>query len=90
MDRDITEALVPVTDINLHFTVLKDFLVGLDTSVIDIFVADIDTLVVPTEEEVIEGMVACTGVVDIDTSVVDNGEAAIATDKNGINIKRAT
>ncbi len=49
MDRDImaekaiTAALVPVPDIGLHFTGRKDFLVGIDTSVIDIYIADIDT-----------------------------------------------
>ena len=76
-------ALEPVTDINLHFTVLKDSLRGIGTSVIDTFVADIDisvdidTSVVGTEEEVIEGMAVHTGVVGIDTSVADTGEEAI-------------
>jgi hypothetical protein len=83
MDRDIMEALAPVTDINLHFTVLKDSLRGIDTPVIDIFVVDIDisvdidTSVVGTEGEDIEGMAVYTGVVVIDTSVADTGEEAI-------------
>jgi hypothetical protein len=75
MDRDIMEALAPVTDINLHFTVAKDFLRGIGTPVIDIFVVDIDTSVVGTAGE---GMVVYTGVVVIDTSVADTGEEAIA------------
>jgi hypothetical protein len=83
MDRDIMEVLVPVTDINLHFTVLKDSLRGIGTPVIDIFVVDIDipvvidTSVVGTEGEDIEDMVVYTGVVVIDTSMADTGEEAI-------------
>jgi len=75
------EALAPVTDINLHFTVAKDFLRGIGTPVIDIFVVDIDILV-DIDTSVVgtagEGMVVYTGVVVIDTSVADTGEEAIA------------
>lgn len=67
-------ALEPVTDINLHFTVRKDSLRGIGTSVIDTFVADIDTLVVGAGEE---GIAVHTGVVVIDTSVADTREEAI-------------
>ena len=84
------EVLEPVTDIKLHFTVLKDSLRGIDTLVIDTFVADIDTSVVGTGEEVIEGMAVHTGVVGIDTSVADAREeaieAAIVDDVNDIRI----
>jgi len=83
-------ALEPVTDINLHFTVRKDSLRGIGTSVIDTFVADIDTSVVGTGEAVIEGVAVHTGVVGIDTSVADAREeaieAAIVDDVNDIRI----
>ena len=78
-EQDIMEELEPVTDINLHFTVLKDSLGGIGTSAIDTSVA------------VIEGMVVHTGVVGIDTSVADTGEEVIEVviidDVNDINIK---
>jgi len=84
------EVLEPVTDIKLHFTVLKDSLRGKGTSGIGTLVADIDTSVVGTAGEVIEDMAAHTGVVGIDTSVADTGEAAIVDIVNDIKIKSVT
>lgn len=89
-EQDTMEALAPVLDINHRFTVRKDFLVGIGTSAIDIFVADMATLAVDTLAVSIGTLVVGTGEGVIDTSVLDNGEAAIATDENEINIKRAT
>ena len=96
MDRDtmveqaIMEALVPVPDIGHHFTVRKEFLVGIDTSVIDIYIADIDTtiggiIVVDTDGTLGvdicaagTGMLAAdTVVAAADTSAMDRREVAI-------------
>lgn len=95
MDRDIMaeqaimEALEPVPDIGRHFTARKEFLVGIDTSVIDLYIADIDTLiggifVVDTDGTLDVdicaagiGMLAADTVVEADTSAMERREVAI-------------
>lgn len=78
MDRDImaekaiTAALVPVPDIGLHFTGRKDFLVGIDTSIGGIFVADIDGTLDVDICTAGTGMLAAA-----DTSVMDDREMVI-------------
>lgn len=90
-EQDIMEVLVSVPDTGHHFTVRNDSLVGIDTSVINICMADIDILTGDTSVVDIDGTLVAdifavdTGILVVgteagteDTSAMGGGEMAIA------------